>query len=180
MQRRIGETPDAQEIADRIAIQEILHAHSRGIDRCDQACIESAYWPEAEVAYGAFDGRAHDFAAMVVEVLRQGYELTRHSVTNTLVDITGARAHGETYVAASHLSHGAEREMLFFGRYLDRFEKRGRLWKILHRRVVMDWSRDTPVDDVRDGPLFARFAKGGRMESDPLHAFLARGAGGTR
>lgn len=178
MQREIGETPDAAEIANQMAIREILHAHCRGVDRCDPACIESAYWPEAEVAYGAFDGRAHDFAAMVVEVLRQGYELTQHSVTNTLIEIDGVRARSETYVAAYHLSHGAKQEMLFSGRYLDAFEKRGRLWKIMHRRVVMDWSRQWRVDDERDGPLFGRFAKGARMESDPLTAFLARSDGG--
>ena len=174
MQRRIGETPSLDELADHLAIQEIIHAHSRGIDRCDQACIESTYWPDAEVAYGVFEGRAHDFAAMVVQALRGGYELTQHSVGNTIIALSGERAKTETYCAAYHLMNGAEEEMFFSGRYLDALEKRDGCWKILHRTVVMDWSRQWPVVDERDNPLFAGFAKGARGEDDPLAGFLGR------
>jgi hypothetical protein len=174
MQREIGETPSLAELADHLAIQEVILMHSRGIDRLDQSCIESAYWPEAEVAYGAFDGRAHDFAAMVVQVLRAGYELTQHSVSNILISLSGNEARSESYVAAYHLQNGAEEEMLFSGRYLDLHEKRGDCWKMMHRRVVMDWSRHWKVVDEREGPLFAGFSKGARPENDPLHEFLDR------
>lgn len=172
MPREMGETVSLEELADRLAIQEVIFAHSRGIDRLDQACIESAYWPEAEVAYGAFDGRAHDFAAMVVHVLRAGFELTQHSVSNTLITFDGHRAKSESYVGAYHLLPGAEQEMFFSGRYLDLHEKRGDRWKILHRQVVMDWSRQWAVVDEREGPAFAGLAKGARLEHDPLYPFL--------
>lgn len=174
MQREIGETASIGEIADRLAIQEVIFTHSRGIDRLDQACIESAYWPEAEVAYGAFDGRAHDFAAMVVHALRAGYELTQHSVSNTLIAFSGNRAKSESYVAAYHLLTGAEEEMTFSGRYLDVHEKRGDCWKMIYRRVVMDWSRQGAVVDERESPAFAGLTKGARLESDPLYDFLDR------
>ncbi len=174
MTTEIGKIPSPAEIADRLAIQEVIHAHSRGVDRCDQACIESAYWPEAEVEYGAFEGRAHDFAAMVVQALRGGYELTQHSVGNVMIELSGERAKSETYVAAYHLQNGAQEEMFFSGRYLDLHEKRGDAWKIIHRTVVMDWSRQWPVVDERQNPLFAGFAKGARLGDDPLHAFLER------
>ena len=175
MQREIGRTGDLEELADRLAIEEVLFTHSRGIDRLDQACIEAAYWPEAEVAYGTFNGRAHDFAAMVVGALRGAYALTQHSVSNTLVEITGSDARSESYVAAYHLFHGAEKEMFFSGRYLDALEKRGDRWKMIHRCVVMDWSRTLPVVDERESPAFAGLAKGARRENDPLYEFLKRG-----
>lgn len=174
MQREFGETAGAAELADQLAIQEVIHAHSRGIDRLDQARIEAAYWPEAEVAYGAFDGPAHDFAAMVVQALRAGYELTQHRVSNTLITLAGEGAKSESYVAAHHLLHGAKEEMFFSGRYLDRHEKRGNHWKMIHRRVVMDWSRQWSVTDERESAAFAGLAKGGRLEADPLHEFLDR------
>jgi hypothetical protein len=172
VEREVGETPSLNEIADRLAIQEVLSMHSRGIDRLDQAAIEAAYWPEAEVAYGAFDGRAHDFAAMVVHALRAGYELTQHSVSNTLITFLGDRAKSESYVAAYHLLNGAEEEMFFSGRYLDAHEKRGDVWKMIHRRVVMDWSRQWAVVDERENAVFAGLAKGARIENDPLYPFL--------
>jgi len=174
MQREIGEIASIAEMADRLAIQEVIFAHSRGIDRLDQACIEAAYWPEAEVAYGAFDGRAHDFAAVVIHALRAAYELTQHSVSNTLITFSGSRARSESYVAAYHLLRGAKQEMFFSGRYLDQHEKRGDHWKIIHRQVVMDWSRQWSVTDERESAAFAGLAKGARLETDPLHEFLGR------
>lgn len=174
MQREIGKTANVAELADRLAIQEVLFMHSRGIDRLDQAAIEAAYWPEAEVAYGAFDGRAHDFAAMVVHALKAGFELTQHTVSNTLITFAADQARSESYVAAYHLLPGAEEEMFFSGRYLDVHEKRGDCWKMLHRRVVMDWSRQWTVTDEREGPAFAGLAKGARLGDDPLYDFLDR------
>jgi hypothetical protein len=174
MQREAGETADVAELADRLAIQEVIFAHSRGIDRLDQGCIEATYWPEAEVAYGAFEGRAHDFAAMVVPALRAGYELTQHGVSNTLITFSEDRARSESYVSAYHLLHGAQEEMFFSGRYLDAHEKRGNRWKMIHRRVVMDWSRQWTVVDERESPAFAGLAKGARLGTDPLYDFLNR------
>ena len=170
----VGRPPSAAEIADRLAIQDVIFTHSRGIDRCDRSCIESAYWPEAEVAYGAFDGRAHDFAAMIAQVLQAGFELTQHVVSNVLIQLDGHRARSESYVTAYHLHAGAEREMIFSGRYLDLHERREERWKILHRQVVMDWSREHAVDDQRDATAFGGFAKGARLEGDPLDPFLNR------
>ena len=169
-----GVPSNPAELADRLAIQEILHLHSRGIDRLDPASIEAAYWPDAEVAYGAFNGRAHDFAAMVVGALQAAYELTQHRVSNSIVALAGDRAKSESYVAAYHLLRGAEREMFFSGRYLDRHEKREGRWKMVHRRVVIDWSREWDVTDERESPAFAGLAKGTHASDDPLYHLLGR------
>ena len=53
-----GRVPEAGALADRVAIYDVLVRHSRGVDRGDSAILRSAYWPDAEVAYGAFDGLA--------------------------------------------------------------------------------------------------------------------------
>jgi hypothetical protein len=174
MHREIGKTASLEELADRLAIQEVLFTHSRGIDRLDPASIEAAYWPEAEVAYGSFNGRAHDFAGLVVHALRAQFELTQHSVTNTLIAFSGDRARSESYVAAYHLLVGAQQELFFSGRYLDLHEKRGDRWKMIHRRVVMDWSRPLTVVDERQSEAFAGLAKGAHDGTDPLWDFLKR------
>lgn len=162
----------AAQVADRLAIQDVLHLHSRGLDRLDAQVIKSAYWPEADVDYGSFKGNAHQFAELVVGALGQHYELTRHCLTNTLVAFEGDTARSESCVTAGHLLVGAHEEMLFYGRYLDRLQKRGGQWKILHRQVVMDWSKRIPVEDERTSAAFAELAKGTNGADDPLYAFL--------
>ena len=168
-----GRVPDPAEVADRLAIQEVLAWHSRGLDRLDVAALKACYWPEAEVDYGSYKGGAHVFADLVVGALGEGYELTRHGLGNQVIVIRDNTARVETCVSAGHLFPGAEQDMHFYGRYLDRLEKRGDEWKIMHRQVVMDWNKLLPVDDQRDSDAFKDLAKGGRHPEDPLYAFLA-------
>ena len=163
-----GQLAAADEVANRLAIMDILHSHCRGLDRSDAECIKAAYWPEAEVDYGAFKGSAHQFADIVVVALAENYELTQHSVSNTLIQFDGDnKARTETYVTARHLFASGDGEMVFSGRYLDQLERRGDSWKLMHRQVVMDWSRNHSVEDARDSEAFAALSKGNNGSTDP-------------
>lgn len=173
MTRHYGTPPGATELADRLAITDILALHSRGLDRLDSDLLKHCYWPEAEVDYGAYKGPAAVFADLVVDALRQQYELTRHGLGNQLVDVDGDRARAETCVSAGHLLLGATEELHFFGRYLDRLEKREGRWKLAHRQVVMDWCKRLPVVDERDSDAFSALSRGAHADSDPLYSFLA-------
>lgn len=172
MAAEIGVTDNPDRIADRFAIQDILYQHSRGLDRLDSPAIQCAYWPDAEVDYGSYKGGAHTFAELVVGALGAQYELTRHSLSNTLITFTDHTALAESNVTAGHLLLGAEEELLFYGRYLDRLEKRDGQWKIAHRQVVMDWSKRLPVQDERNNEAFSDLAKGAHVDTDPLYSFL--------
>ncbi|MCB1696146.1 MAG: nuclear transport factor 2 family protein [Pseudomonadales bacterium] len=172
MSADIGAVPGAQVTAHREAIREVLAVHSRGLDRNEAALIKSAYWPEAEVDYGAFKGPAHQFADLVGPALAAAYELTQHLLGQTFIAVDGNRACTETYVHARHLLHGAGEELAFAGRYLDQLELRQGHWKILHRLVVMDWSLRQPVRDERRGEAFGALAKGSANREDPSHALL--------
>jgi hypothetical protein len=167
-----GITLTSEQLADRLLIHDVLHLHSRGLDRLDKSAIQCAYWPEAEVDYGSYKGSAQVFAELVVGALGQTYELTRHCLSNTLVNLAGNSAWSESCVNAGHLLPGAREELLFYGRYLDKLEKRDGQWKILHRQVVMDWSKRLPVQDERSGEAFAALAKGAHFDTDPLYPFL--------
>ena len=172
MLKKTGAVPDVDELQHQLAIQRVIFTHSRGLDRLDVEVLASCYWADSEVDYGSFKGNAHTFCALVVEALPASYELTQHALGNTLVDIAAATAKAESYVTAYHLLRGAEEEMVFSGRYLDKLECRDGIWKILHRTVVMDWSRNQAVSDERDGEAFAALQKGKHAQYDPLSAFL--------
>lgn len=169
-------SPSIEEVRDRLAISDVLHRHCRGLDRNDAQLLKSCYWPDAEVDYGNFKGPAHSFADLIGPALADAYELTRHSISNTLVEISGDVALAESYVQAGHLALGGQAEMRFEGRYLDRLQKREDHWCIVHRQVVMDWSRTQSLDDERNSEAFAALAKGDGGELDPLHSFLAGGS----
>ncbi len=166
---------ETEDMADKLAIIEVLQLHSRGLDRLDSTLLEHCYWPEAEVDYGSYKGSAQAFAKLVVEALAGAYELTRHSLGNTLVSLEGSSARCESYVNADHLLPGGGQEMCFAGRYLDLLEKRQGQWRMLHRQVVMDWSRTREVEDERDSDAFLQLAKGSHGDQDPLHEFLNAG-----
>lgn len=170
-----GTVPDLATIGDRLAIQEVLAKHSRGVDRADETILKSCYWPDSTVAYGGFNGNAHEFCTYLPNGIKR-YYATQHTITNILADIRGNRAQVETYVTAYHYRReedGSGTEMTYLGRYLDRFEKRGNVWKIRHRQVLMDWNQNTTASSINQGPPFDGLARGTRYPEDPMYAMLA-------
>ncbi len=172
MTQETGAVPSLEEVQDRLAILDVLAKHSRGIDRLDLECLKSAYWPEATVEYGSFNGLGHDFATGAMEGL-QAFDRTAHTVTNSAFDIRGTEARVESHITAYHYIKGdPDMEMTFVGRYLDRMEKRGQVWKIAHRTVVHDWNQNVPASAVWEGDLFGALTKGNHGPDDAVYAFL--------
>ena len=175
MTSETGRVPGSQEVSDRLAILDVLAKHCRGVDRANESILKSCYWPDAEVAYGGFNGNAHQFCAMLPAAIR-AYARTQHSISNTAFEFLGDVALVETYVTAYHyraVEGGTDTEMTYLGRYLDRLQKRGDVWKILHRQVVMDWNQNAAATAILEGPPFDGLARGARHPDDPLDRMLA-------
>ena len=173
--RETGAVPSLEEVADRLAIMDVLAKHSRGVDRADEAILKSAYWPDAEVAYGGFNGNAHEFCEGLPVGIKR-YFATQHTITNTALEFDGNIALVETYVTAYHylaVEGGQDTEMTYLGRYLDRMEKRDDVWKIIHRRVIMDWNQNADCTAILTGPPFDGLGRGARAPDDPLYAHLS-------
>ncbi len=171
-----GRVPGPAEVADRLAIMEVLAMHSRGVDRADAAVLKTAYWPDATVAYGSFNGDAQEFCEMLPGAIK-AWARTQHSIGNILIEFRGDLALVETYVTAHHyraVQDGPDTEMTYLGRYLDTMHKRGDVWKISHRQVVMDWNQNTEATAVLEGPPFDGLARGERHPDDPLDRLLAQ------
>lgn len=176
-----GRIPESTELADRLAIQDVLAVHCRGVDRADEAALKSAYWEDAEVAYGGFEGRAHEFCEILPRSIVR-FSHTQHSISNLLIRFDDAaerqEAAVETYVTAYHYLPGeagsADTEMTFLGRYLDRFQRREDHWKILHRRVLMDWNQNADATATWEGPPFDGLARGSHYPDDPVYPLFER------
>lgn len=162
-------------IADRQAIAANLANHSRGIDRCDAALLKSVYHPDAAVSYGMFNGPAADFADLIVRLIATR-PMTLHRHCNRSIRVDGDSAVSESYVIA-YLERTNEEpplQTMVGGRYLDRHEKRGGVWKMAHRLYVLDWNINrVPTGTALpsyEGPPFIRGARGA---DDPGNRLLA-------
>ncbi len=164
------------QLADRIAIGDVLNLHSRGLDRADADQLADCYWEDATVDYGIFRGAAQEFVPLVIGALQQNYRLTRHALQNTLYRFDGDQCHTETLVSAHHLYPDGDRDLHYLGRYLDRFTRRDGRWRLQHRQVISDWVRDIPFQNLSESPQFADITRSGRGADDPAHALFSHGA----
>lgn len=139
--------PKLERVVDELEIRQVLAWYCRGVDRLDEELVESCFWlPEAgssSVFCGDFSGSPRDWVEFVFARMRSDL-LTTHHLCQSVIAVEGTEAESESYFLARHayrekdgVEHGVT-VMAVAGRYLDRFEKRAGLWKIVRRTVVMD------------------------------------------
>jgi len=155
---------------DRFAIIDLAALYMRGLDRLDEALVAGQFWPEARCEYGIFSGGPADFAAFCMAALKD-HQRNHHLLGQHLIDFTGHdTAYGEVYYQAYHRifdEAGAPRDLFIAGRYVDRYERRGGVWKIAYRSELVDWVRDDPATDAM--VAVAPFIMGQRKPDDPLY-----------
>lgn len=170
-----------REIADKQAIDQVIAAHSRGLDSADTALLKSCYHPDGVVEYGMFEGAAHEFAEAVTPQTG-GLPATQHrpSVVWSMVD--GDRAKAETSVIVYREDQGDNGTLQQFvcGRYLDTLEKRDGAWKILKRIYVLDWNTNMPDTSDWDDPLYVPIPRGVKGGDDAGYRLLAEWARETK
>ncbi len=167
--------PAVQALIDKQAINELLVRHSHGLDRCDRDTLANAYWPDATVDYGVFNGPASGFVDVVMSGLA-AMQATMHRVANVLIHLDGDKAKAQSYAIVFHHFQGESgmEEMITGGRYLDRLEKRNGEWRLSHRLFVLDWNQNGPSSAEWEKGIYATLkVRGGRHPDDPYNAFMA-------
>lgn len=130
-------------LESRAAMSEVLLNYARGIDRVDEALVRSCFWPESTHKHGGFEGSSSDFVNFAMKIVRTT-RMTAHHISNISVQVKGDRGLSECYYLAHHRrdrkAGGGEEDALFEGRYLDLFQRRAGVWKIIRRRGLADWT----------------------------------------
>jgi ketosteroid isomerase-like protein len=147
---------------DKAEIRAVLARYARGVDRLDPALIASVYYDDAYDHHGRFDLLGKQFAVEVVELLRETRLSHQHRLANITIELDGDTAWSEAVLHSLH--NHQDRVDEFFGRYVDRFERRQGEWKIAERWVVCDFSRSSPVS--ARFALQDTFLKGTRDRND--------------
>jgi hypothetical protein len=138
-------TPD--ELCAIEACREAARRYCHGVDRLDGDWMKSAYWPDGTDDHGTFVGNAHEFVDHCM-ASHTRWAFTMHAIMNHSVelDADGVHARGEAY-NVSYLQRRDTGELdVWFGRYLDQYEKRGDEWRILHRVCVHEGDRTEPAN----------------------------------
>lgn len=134
---------------EREQIRETIYRVSRAMDRADEALFRSCYQEDAWDDHGYFKGPVSEFRPG--SIFRPPNVLSvNHFMGNILIELAGDVATAESYYLANQRaeSDGKLVDTSFGGRYVDRFEKRGGVWKIAHRMTIFDWTRIDPVDQL--------------------------------
>jgi hypothetical protein len=171
-----------QALLDKQSIYEVLVTYCRGVDRCDEDLIRSAFHDDAYDDHGYWKGPGHELAPFLADRLRKANSATTHSITNVLIELDGDLARSESQVHATLIREGSDPvEVDVVGaRYLDRFSRRAGTWGIEHRTVVLDW-RKTEVWENRTPPVPTEgFVRGARCPEDPSYRAALRAGAGWR
>jgi hypothetical protein len=138
-----------EEMVDREAIRDCMYRYARGVDRCDEAMLRSAYWEDAIDDHCLFVGGREELIAWVLPLLR-AMEASQHTIGNIFIRLHGDHADAESYYHGYHrVSDGTKIvDSVQAGRYVDRLEKRDDEWRIARRKVIVDWFRE--YDDAGD------------------------------
>lgn len=153
------------EAADKMEIHQALMRYCRGVDRADEDLINSAFHP------GAIDdhGTPRPATELAYGVARTSHSQLMHFTGNVLIELEGETAWVESYFMSISPSEvdGKTYTRWRSGRYLDRFERRDREWKIAHRKVVDEWAR---LDELKAVPQDGwGVHRGTRDRSDPVY-----------
>ena len=107
--------------------------------------MKSAYWPDASDDHGAFKGNAHEFAEYCM-VAHRRYRSTGHCIFNHEVALdSDTEARGEIYCVTWLIPEDGSRVDTWYGRYLDRYQKRGEEWRIRERVCVHEGTDSRPA-----------------------------------
>jgi len=148
-------SPRLQAAVDKSEIYDVLTAFARGLDRIDENLLRAVMHPDAtfDLGPGVFQGTGNDYIHWVTGVLH-GIKTSHHMIGNVRADLEGDVALVESYFNAYfRIEKATGREDVFLsGRNLDRMERRpggpGGVWKLVHRKQLLDWVRTEAVSDI--------------------------------
>ena len=134
-------------VEDHIAIQQLMYRYARCADAKDYDGFADIFTDDAVFNYS---GREVTPLGAIQQMMRalEKYTTTMHQVHNTLYDVNGDIAIGETYCLASHLfeEEGATMKIDMGITYEDSLYRTPQGWRIMRRDFTLHWSRTVPID----------------------------------
>ena len=145
-----------EEVADRVAIRELIDAYAHCADRRDAkgqlalftADADFVVYMDAAAEQPTQELHGRESLAPVFDNLNT-YATTTHFNGQSTVSVAGDRAAGESYCLAHHLSSAPDGQRILMVasiRYFDQFVKQDDVWLFAQRRLMVDWTETRPSD----------------------------------
>lgn len=128
-----------QYMLDRLEIQDVIHRYARGLDRHDDDVLRSAFHDDAMDNHGPWAGPREEFVAWANGPCHSHTNAHLHQITTHTCEIDGDVAHTESYCQWVHRLKDEQTVTVGGGRYVDRLERRDGEWRIVVRRLVLDF-----------------------------------------
>jgi uncharacterized protein (TIGR02246 family) len=146
-----------QELADRMALRQLVDAYARHVDGGDAAAVAALFTDDGRLVT-RLHGVPGDAPAVrqgpdeIADALVAGldrYEVTTHVVGGQMVTLDGDRATGDTVCLAHHVyrSDGARRMLVMAVRYTDIYARRPDGWRFAERELHLDWRQDRVLEE---------------------------------
>jgi len=143
------------EVADRLAIRELIEAYARCADRLDATGQMSLFtadthfvvYMDAKDTKPSQELHSREALAPVFADLNK-YAATMHFVgQSTILSLTSDRGTGEAYCLAHHLTVDGDKRKLMVAalRYYDTFVKLDGSWLFAERLLYVDWIEERPL-----------------------------------
>jgi hypothetical protein len=161
-------TETLQTLADRQAITDLIYRYCRAVDRIDAELGYTIYHEDGVADYlPGFEGSGRGS----IDYVCKSHQLatgTSHQVSNIIIQLDGDRAASESYVTATlRIKYGDQlKHLTCWGRYVDRWSRRGGRWGIDKRQAVIDYN------EVRDFTPLPGENAGRNDRTDPSYAVL--------
>lgn len=128
-----------QRLMDKEAIRECVHRYARGLDRHDEEILRSVFHANAVDNHGDVVLGRDAFVKWANEWHENVSIRHFHAMSTHISDIEGNEAHAVTYVLFTLCRKDGKTIHTGGGRYIDRLVRTGGEWRVVLRRLAIDW-----------------------------------------
>jgi hypothetical protein len=145
-----------QQLCIRQALIDNYNNYAQGLDSKDWPLVRACFADEVLIDYGAISAptgdpaiprRADDWLGILQGVIN-GFDITRHTITNHRCTISDSGVSCRAYLSADHVIFpnpelpivGAQDEVTVVGEYTNHYTLVGGDWKICKSELAVHWS----------------------------------------
>ena len=126
------------ELADRLAIQDVLHRYAELVDRREWTALEEVFAEDATVDYASTGGQSGPLRPVMEWLARalEPWPLNLHFISNVRIELDGDRARARSYFQAPMgrvAADGTHEAVVNAGYYRDELVRTPEGWRIRER-----------------------------------------------